>query len=481
MKAVLTKWAQHLEPRMPLILLVFACAFAIFFGGYLVGDRHYPPYGVLKDAQTAFAVLKTQLKSSRIRSVVNETKISVAEGMKQRVMSLVPVDDDNSFLLTGGEGQYLEYCPGDGCAAVIVKRDGTLVHAYPNRPDELVTKRTMELHYSELLHDDAKDTAILGLDVLPGGDLIAIYDYEGAVPQGGGIARLDRNGHVVWYRRDYSNHWPRVLPHRGEILNIRFDQGPKRVTLDIQGDQKVTLACDRGIHEDAIQILDFNGQVKDEVPIFAALAASPYRSFLLVSNDVPYGGPVPCNALHPNSVNEVGAELAAKFPGVNPDDFLVSLRNISSIIILGRKDHRVKRLFNSTFLFQHSAQVAPGGKIVMWDNLGATDDVGPSRVLELDPATGTERTLLNSRQAAGLFSKVMGNINISPDGTRALVAPTESGKGYEIRLSDGAILTTFDNLHDVHVLPKFAGLNKMVRFCQYGIYYVSSHLLDAVP
>ena len=32
-----------------------------------------------------------------------------------------------------------------------------------------------------------------------------------AHPFGGGVARVDRDGHPVWYRRDYSHHWPQLL------------------------------------------------------------------------------------------------------------------------------------------------------------------------------------------------------------------------------------------------------------------------------
>jgi hypothetical protein len=179
-------------------------------------------------------------------------------------------------------------------------------------------------------------------------------------------------------------------------------------------------------------------------------------------------------------VTLVGQELAQRLPGVEPNDFLVSLRNISAVVVLGRSNGKIKQLFKGSFLLQHSAQAAPGGKIIIFDNLGASYEGGPSRVLLYDPVTGEERTVLPNAATEGLplFARVKGNIDISSDGTRALVAVAQTGTAYEIRLADGAILTTFDNLHDLHSVPQFAQRKTLARFTQNGVYYVSPNLLN---
>jgi len=56
------------------------------------------------------------------------TDLKPEDGVRHRIMAHEPVSDDANFLMTGGEGQYLDYCPEHGCAAVILKRDGSLVH-----------------------------------------------------------------------------------------------------------------------------------------------------------------------------------------------------------------------------------------------------------------------------------------------------------------------------------------------------------------
>jgi hypothetical protein len=361
-----------------------------------------------------------------------------------------------------------------------LRRDGSLVHAYPYRPDELASKRTLALPYGEIMHDDAKDTSVFGLAALPHGDLIVVYDYLWTTPHGGGIARIDKDGHVLWYRRDYTDHWPWLTPE-GEIFATTHVIQSDHVVTPLSGSEEFSLDCSEGVRSDIIRVLDTDGNVKDEIPVFDILRKSAYRSYLAAtSNPLRDEEKNDCDPVHTNLVSPVGAALAARLLDVQPNDLLVSLRNINAIGIISRVDHQIKHLFKGPFLFQHSAQAAADGKIIMFDNLGASQSGGPSRVLLYDPLTGEAKTLIPNSKSPdiAIFSRIEGNVNLSADGTRALVSVALAGKGYETRLSDGAILTTFDNLHDVHSLPQFAQKKTMARFDQNGIYYVSSRLLD---
>jgi len=59
--------------------------------------------------------------SSRIPSLGMD-RLKPEDGVRHRIMAHEPVSDDANFLMTGGEAQYLDYCPEHGCA-VILKRD----------------------------------------------------------------------------------------------------------------------------------------------------------------------------------------------------------------------------------------------------------------------------------------------------------------------------------------------------------------------
>jgi hypothetical protein len=466
--------------RLPNVLIVWGLIVCALLYGTLAGANKWFPYAAVDAASNAAWVVKHKLDFNRIREIGAETDFAPDDGMRHRIAIDVPVADRDYMMLTGGEGQYLEWCPGHGCAAVVLRRDGSLVHAYPHRPDELASKRTVQQPYQELLHDDAKDTAVFGLSLLPGGDLIVVYDFQGTVPQGGGIARIDKAGHVRWYRRDYSDHWPSVTTN-GEILAISHAIEADDITIPIKGRQNFSLRCASGVLGDVIRVLDLDGHVKEEIPIFDALLRSNFRTYLLPTTDAIQADKNDCDPLHSNYVRPLGPELAARIGGVRPDDLLVSLHNISAIVVVGRADHEIKRLYRGTFVAQHSAQPMPGGKILMFDNLGATGENGATRVLEFDPTTGGERTVFPTSATpknVAFFSRVKGNIDISRDGTRALVAATEIGRGYEIRLADGEILTRFDNLQDVRPMPAYAAERRAVRFTQHGIYYVPPETLQ---
>src|SRR5262245_34763194 len=103
---------RFLAPRMPAILLAWAFGCLVFLYGYQVGFRRWYPWGAIDGARVAAHIIGYKvLHYDRIRADAQLTAISPEEGKKYRVVVKQPVSDDADFLLNGGEGQYLEYCP----------------------------------------------------------------------------------------------------------------------------------------------------------------------------------------------------------------------------------------------------------------------------------------------------------------------------------------------------------------------------------
>jgi len=68
-----------------------------------------------------------------------------------------------------------------------------------------------------------------------------------------------------------------------------------------------------------------------------------------------------------------------------------------------------------------------------------------------------------------------GAVSISNDLSRAIVASTWAGRAYEVRISDGSVLTVFNNVHDVRTAAS-AGEPRdrlAARFALSGVYYVN--------
>ena len=136
-----------------------------------------------------------------------------------------------------------------------------------------------------------------------------------------------------------------------------------------------------------------------------------------------------------------------------------------AVAVLDGQDGTVKRLITGSFVNQHSAQFAGDGTIVLFDNMGSGPDSLPSRVLALDLADGSER-VVHARGNEGEFTAVSGNLDLSVDGRRVLVAYTQAGRVNEIDLRSGAVLSVFENLHTGRA-PGETGLYKI-----FGAWYV---------
>ena len=105
---------------LPLVFVGWGLLFSGFVGGYLVGDLHRFPYNYLKEAhQTVIVVWEKITNAERIREVGAWSDVSPADLPKRRISAKHGIDDGAGFLLTGGKGQFLEYCPEHGCAAAI--------------------------------------------------------------------------------------------------------------------------------------------------------------------------------------------------------------------------------------------------------------------------------------------------------------------------------------------------------------------------
>ena len=173
---------------------------------------------------------------------------------------------------------------------------------------------------------------------------------------------------------------------------------------------------------------------------------SPYSGVLRQSTNG-------CDPLHLNFIDVVRDDLPAGIEGIEPGDIVVSLRNISAFGIIDAGSGDLKRLVRGTFIQQHSVQHLSGSRYILFDSQGGSHDGGPSRLLELDLATGAERTIFptpaHPDHQRKSFSQAAGHVSISPDRMRAIVNFSYEGTAFEVRLSNGEVLREFVGLHDV--------------------------------
>lgn len=454
--------------RLPLVMFVFSLVLASFAYGFIADQFHIFPYETIKSAARTGATFYKELVPGPNQLLVGLTNIKADRIESQRIRPVAELQTSERYLLMGGPDQYREYCPQHGCVAVVLRRDGHLVHAFPFRPDELAEHTIADRPFERLLYDPARALYPVGAIQLEDGGLIVTFQRINTFPYGGGVARITADGSIVWYRQDYAHHWPASLGN-GQIAVLTTDivKGPLEVP--IKDGKSFTLTC-TGLWDDGVEILDLNGKVVDRIPLLTPIVRSRFRQFLHTNLTW-------CDTLHLNYVRPIGAELAAAVPGALPGDLIISVSSLSAFAIIGRRDHQIKTMVRGSFAKQHNVLPTRGTKILLVDNWGSDPTGGPSRLLEYDFATHREKTLFPGPQTpegTRTYTYDTGHVSLSADGRKALFAVSDAGIGYEIELDTGKILTEFDDLQDMRNIPGFPGDPRHVdshRVMLYAIYY----------
>ena len=463
---------------LPLVLFIATIVLTIFSYGVVVGRYRVFPFWIISDGiKTGKALLNVMLENDKIKyteTYIGFSDMPLENSVSDRIEFVAGNELAAPVLWTGGLYQFREYCPDFGCLAVEYNHRSEVTHAYPLRLDELEkaqgTADDDEFPYEFSPNFSfVKDISVSSVSRYSNGDLLVVFHYEFAFPYGAGVARIDRDGHVVWFRSDYSHHWAQILDDDTALVpSLRIGSEP--IPFHLRGYMIRQSDCRRP-YRDTVHIIDGDGRLLKHIDLLDVLLASPFVSALQHTTDS-------CDLLHLNFVSVLGDDVGGAW-GIEPGDLVVSLRNISAFAILDRESGRVKRLVRGSFLLQHSVQPLEGSTFLMFDNQGYDEVGGPSRLLAVDLVDGRETTIFPNRSTPEslrdrFFSNKLGNIDISANRRRVLVAFSEEGVGVEVRLADGEIMSIFRSLHDVSSLDQFQNerKTKAALFQLLGLEYI---------
>ena len=476
---------QRSGGKAPLALFVASLALAAFAGGVWAGHYKAFPFHAIRSAYRTLNHLAFSLYSpDRPRGLMWTWQPTAfpLDRLDARRIRLAGGALADPILLAGGEGHFVEHCPGHaGCIAVEYAGRGEVRRVWPYRPEEIArAAHPDDLPYEHGLGFSFTEHArAFEVSPYPNGDLLVVFGFRRTFPWSGGVARIARDGRPVWYRRDYSHHRPRLTADGAALVpGMRIPAGPIDFGPRGRSGFFIRLRCHRPML-DTVRVIDGAGRVQEEISVFDAVLESRYARIFRRSRSQE------CDPLHLNSIDVLG-EDAGGADGLAPGDLVVSLRNVDAFAVLDRRTHRVKRLVRGDFLDQHAVLHLEGSRFLMFDNLGmdnlgmdAADGAGFSRLLVVDVADGSETTIFPNdatpdhlRQA--FFTRLGGDVDLSPDRRRAIATAWLSGQGVEIRLADGAVLAEFDNVHDVSRLERLPDerMTHAWRFSLSGIRYV---------
>ena len=460
-------------PAPPSLLFVVGVTLAAFFAGMYVQYSKIYPFPVIKSAYKTLVVnldLSNQTSSAdlipfplgrcsrndsslkKVRRDYNLPTLNCLVPSKGPRVKFIAADElDDSILMRGELGAFLDDCPlPHGCVGVKYSPPGVVSHVWPYRPEEIMAANivsTSDYPYEHPLNwSFGNGTNHTYISPYFNHDLLVVFGLRNSSPYGGGIARLAPDGRPRWYRKDYSHHWPYVVDEDFILVpGQRLEQAS--ISYAIAPGHTEKLTCQDVIRDDTIRIINGSGDLLEEISIIEELIRSRYASSLADASS-------PCDPIHLNFVH-----MLDKDAGEVSGDFVVSLRHLNAFGIIDHDTHQLKRLVRGSFRQQHGVRHLKKTQFLIFDNQGTDGTHGPSRLLMVDLATGKETTIFPNdhtpEPVRSWYVPIRGQFDVSPDKRRVLLADYPRGRGFEIRLSDGKILNTFLQIHDLQTLPGF--------------------------
>jgi hypothetical protein len=290
--------------------------------------------------------------------------------------------------------------------------------------------RRWHLPFSEVLAQSQSERASVPDDevivrraqLLPNGDLVAVYDRPNRTPYGWGLARFDHEGRVRWSVIEHLHH------------DFAFGPDGRVYTLghEIRTEPRDGLApVQPPFFDEFLVILSPDGNVLDRISIFEAFAGSRYEQALFELADL-------ANAkgdyLHPNAVELVDERAAAQVPGWRAGQVLVSLLEMNGLALIDPEDREVVWFIHGAWHQQHDPDLLPNGNILLFDNQGDLAAGMHSQILEIDPVTGSIVWRFASTDAESFYSKALGSQQMLDNGN-ILVTESLRGRIFEITRS----------------------------------------------
>jgi hypothetical protein len=428
-----------MHEAIPRVLFVIAIAGLAFAYGFITNSKEIFPYQIIREAKIAFdAIRELEEETPRLSSVLFVDKSVRAP--TYRALS-DKAGGENLFIL-GNSRTYKKDESGNAFLAWIADRNGNVVHAWKD-PGDI---------WSPLVkHDAVGDTWSaypIGAYLFPNGDILVSYQAENVFPISMGLAKFDKDSHLLWKSNEYYHHWFSVGPD-GSIYvpKTLIGQSPMKV-----GDRDKTFVCeDERFPYESIAVLDANGVLTREIDLMAAFVNSDLTG-VFNSNEANHDVIDTCDPLHLNDVQVLPDE-----PPFSAGDLLVSFRSLNGFGVLDPKTELFRWFYVGASHHQHSPRYLGNGRVIVFDNYGNPISRGKTRVLAVDVASHQSETLF-PREGSQLpettfFSQSGGHIDVSPARDRMMVSFSLQGLAWEIDVSTGEILWEFVNTHSVAGKP----------------------------
>jgi hypothetical protein len=324
---------------------------------------------------------------------------------------------------------------GGGNRAVLVNMRGQTVRRWhvpfsqlwPDQPD-VDPKNDAGVYYADA-------------HLYPNGDLLVVMEgpADWRNPTSGyGLAKLDKDSHVLWKYRGACHHGLDVAED-GTVYAICSEVRERMPP----GLGYIPTPC----IVDLVDVISPEGRRLKRIPVLEAFRDSPYAPLLcMLERSKMYGQASPPappgvattppfvdearrrDVLHLNAVKVLSRALAPKFPLFKPGQLLLSPRNLDAVAVLDPDGGQVVWAARGPWRAQHDPEFLGNGRLLLFDNMGSPHG---SRVLEYDLQTQAFPWSYPGEKGTPFYTRLRGSSQRLPNGN-TLIVDSDGGEAFEV-------------------------------------------------
>lgn len=257
------------------------------------------------------------------------------------------------------------YTSGEAPVARLVTMTGAPVHEW-TVPYSKVWKLE-----TAAVQEPQPDNLVFWRDarLLPNGDLIAVFEAAGHMPDGYGMVKVDKNSTPLWSYLQRAHGAFDVAPDGRVFVLVQ----------DIRQDDEPKSMIEAPFLEDFLAVLGPDGKEIEKISLVDALERSRFAS--LLGKTLP-GAHDPLGA---TSVQYIGGGAAKGVPESAGERVLLSFGGLGTVAVLGIPGKKIVWAARGEWAGQHEARLLPDGDLMVADSPDDKD----SRVQEIDMSSST--------------------------------------------------------------------------------------------
>jgi hypothetical protein len=273
-------------------------------------------------------------------------------------------------------------------------------------------------------------THIHGIAMLPDGDVV--FNFEQL-----GLVRISACGEVVW-KLPYRTHHSVTVDENGDLWvpgQITHAEKLKDYPNHIPP-----------FREPVVLKVSPDGEILQEIPVFEVLIKNDLRAYMHLVTPNNLNTIVTGDTLHFNDVEVFSSALEE---GVfRHGDIMISLRNVSTVLVFDPETFEIRYLQTGGFTRQHDPDFIDGNTISVFDNNHiAPQNFGQqSRILVLSADSGESTVWYEGTAAEPFYTAIMGKSQWLED-NNLLVTDSQSGRAFQLN-AEREIVWEFINLVD---------------------------------